>query len=115
LPSLYHALGLLELDHGNSTAARIHFRKGIDIAKASRSLDDDSLPYLMHSLGLLELNENRFEDARGIFTLASSIFPNQSRILLGLANVELKLGNNNDARNYFEKSVIADPYHAQAW
>jgi len=114
--SIYHASGILELQAGNVSVARALFHKGIELSTQSTyPLQEPSLPFLMHSLGTLELNCNRFEEAKKVFTRAISLFPNQTQLLLGLASAQMRLGRFVDARVYFQESVKADPYHAQAW
>lgn len=114
--SIYHALGMLELNCNNISAARLNFHQGIKLSMQSAlSLREHALPFLLHSLGTLELNSNRIDEAKRVFVRALSLFPNQPQLLLGLASSEMKLGRYEEARSFFQDSVKADPLHAQAW
>jgi len=117
--SIYHGYAKLELSSGNVDAARDKLRiglkethlndMGMDSQHRERAL------FLSHTLGMLELNSNRPKEALGVFTDGIARYGNSSQLLLGAALCEVKLGNQERARDLFERSVLNDHKHAQAW
>jgi tetratricopeptide (TPR) repeat protein len=117
--SVYHGYARLELSLGNVKRARRLLQKGRQEIN-SRSLYTDSPTrdracYLMHTLGMLELNSNRPADALEVFEEGLDKCGKSSPLLLGVALCQVKLGNEDEARVYFERAVKCDDRHAQAW
>lgn len=119
--SLYHGYGMLEISSGNIIRAREILYRGLDTVKrnednlSSDKPNRDRAAFLSHTLGMLELNSHRPSDALGIFTDGLERCGNSSQLLLGAALSEMRLGKDEAARRFFERSIIADPKHAQAW
>eukprot|EP00977_Amphora_coffeiformis_P001226 scaffold256_cov159-Amphora_coffeaeformis.AAC.7 len=117
--SVYHGYAKLELSLGNVKRAKLLLKKGL--AKARRQdMGTDSphrerASFLTHTLGMLELNSAEPKEALTIFTDGINRYGNSSQLLLGAALCEAKLGNEAKARSLFERSVVADERHAQAW
>ena len=115
LSSLYHACGILEVRANNPKAAADAYRRGIEIAmKGGRELDP-AVEFLFHSLGMMELEYQRPLEAKKVFTLGTSLFPQQPLLLLGLAIAETKLGGHEQARKLFRSSIDVEVTHAHAW
>jgi tetratricopeptide (TPR) repeat protein len=117
--SLYHGYGKLELTLGNVDAARSILQKGLEQVRA-KELSSDSThreraKFLSHTLGMIELNSKRPAIARDIFQDGVQRCGNSSRLLLGAALSELRLGKEDAARELFERSIMIDRKHAQAW
>jgi tetratricopeptide (TPR) repeat protein len=117
--SIFHGYARLELSCGNVDRARELLVQGREEAQA-QDLGMDSphrerARFLSHTLGMLELNSNRPSDALAVFWDGIERYGNSSRLLLGAALCEVKLGNEGGARVLFEKSVLSDDRHAHAW
>lgn len=117
--SLYHGYGKLELSLGNVDSARSILEKGIEEVRikdlGTDSTHRDRATHLSHTLGLMELNSNRPAVARDIFQEGINRSGNSSQLLLGAALCEMKLGKEDAAGKLFERSVLSDKKHAQAW
>ena len=117
--SVYHGLAMLELSLGNIETARIILKKGLKECRIQDSGMDSSRRkraiFLAQSLGMLELNCKRAAEAKVVFAMGIEQHGNSSQLLLGAALSEAKLGNDNAARNLFERAVSVDRKHAQAW
>lgn len=117
--SVYHGLAMLELSEGNIDYSRTLLRKGLQEVRMHDSGMDNSrrqrAAFLTQSLGTIELNCNRPLEAKKIFESGIEQHGNSTQLLLGAAWSELKLGNDDAARNFFERSVNVDRSHAQAW
>lgn len=117
--SLYHGYGKFELLLGNVETARKILQKGIEVVRMKDMGTDSTLrdraKFLSHTLGLLELNSNRPVMALDIFMDGISRSGNSSQLLLGAALCEMKLGKDDAARMLFERSIMSDKKHAQAW
>lgn len=117
--SLYHGYGKFELSLGNVEIARSILEKGLEEVRmkdlGTDSTHRDRAKFLFHTLGMLELNSNRPAVARDIFQEGINRSGNSSRLLLGAALCEMKLGKENSARALFERSILSDKKHAQAW
>lgn len=117
--SLYHGYGKLELSLGNVDAARSILEKGLEQLRAkdmgSDSTHRERAKFLSHTLGMIELNSNRPVIALEIFKDGIERCGNSSRLLLGAALSEMRLGRDESARILFERSVVSDKKHAQAW
>lgn len=119
LASLYHGYGKFELNCGNIERARSILQKGLrEIRLKNLGTDSthrDRANFLSHTLGMLELNSNRPAIALEIFEDGLTRGGNSSQLLLGAALCEMRLGKDNAARALFERSVLNDKKHAQAW
>ncbi len=117
--SLFHGYGKLELSLGNVDAARSILEKGLEQLRAkdmgSDSTHRERAKFLSHTLGMIELNSNRPVIALAIFKDGIQRCGNSSRLLLGAALSEMRLGKDGAARVLFERSVVSDKRHAQAW
>ena len=71
--------------------------------------------FLEHTLWMLELNSHRLERAKSVFENGIKRHGDSSQLLLGAALCEVRLGNENGARDLFEQAVNADQKHAHAW
>lgn len=117
--SIYHGYAKMELSLGNVDAARDILLEGRRVAQC-HDLGMDSqhrerAMFLSHTLGMLELNSNRPSNALEVFTDGIERYGNSSQLLLGAALCEAKLGKEDRARALFERSVLNDNKHAQAW
>lgn len=117
--SIFHGYASLELACGNIDKARELLVQGREKAQL-QDLGMDSphrerARFLSHTLGMLELNSNHPIDALAVFLDGITRYGNSSRLLLGAALCEVKLGNEVNARTLFEKSVVSDDRHAHAW
>ena len=117
--SVYHGLAMLELSLGNVETARLVLIKGLKEVKINDGMMDNSRrkrsQFLTHTLGMLELNSNRALEAKLVFEAGLDRHGNSSQLLLGAALSDVNLGNEESARNLFERSVHVDRRHAQAW
>lgn len=118
--SIYHGFGMLELSCGNVERARTVLAEGLESARQRDVLSTDSplrdrTRFLSHTLGMLELNSNRPSEALAIFEEGIQRCGNSSRLLLGAALCEMRLGKESAARSLFEQTIAADKKHAQAW
>jgi len=117
--SLYHGYGKLELSLGNVERARAILEEGLELVRAkdmgSDSTHRERAKFLSHTLGMLELNSNRPAIALEIFQEGIQRCGNSSRLLLGAALSEMKMGRDDAARGMLERSVLSDKKHAQAW
>ena len=117
--SIYHGYAKMELSLGNVDAARDTLRKGLKEAQMNDigmdSQHRERAIFLSHTLGMMELNSNRPKGALEVFTDGIDRFGNSSQLLLGAAHCEGKLGRQQKARELFERAVLIDPKHAQAW
>jgi tetratricopeptide (TPR) repeat protein len=117
--SIYHGYARLELSLGNVDRARdllfqgLHEAHRLDIGKDSPHRE--RALFLTHTLGMLELNRNDPSSALDLFLEGIRRYGNSSRLLLGAALCEVKLGNQDKARVLFEQSVLNDEKHSQAW
>jgi tetratricopeptide (TPR) repeat protein len=119
--SIYHGYGMLELSLGNVDEAREILQQGLASVRQNQDLILSDIPhrdrarFLSHTLGMLELNSNRPAAALEIFQEGIERCGNASRLLLGAALSEMRLGKDDAARRLFERSVVADKRHAEAW
>jgi tetratricopeptide (TPR) repeat protein len=117
--SVFHGLAKLELSQGNVDLAREILAEGIRKVEAQQCFMDTSkserATFLAHTLGMLELNSNRAKEGLSAFQDGIDRHGNSSQLLLGAALCEIKLGKEESARKYFERSVDADKEHAQAF
>jgi tetratricopeptide (TPR) repeat protein len=119
--SIYHGYGMLELSLGNVDEAREILQQGLESVRQGQDMILSDIPrrdrarFLSHTLGMLELNSNRPSVALEIFQDGIERCGNTSRLLLGAGLSEMRLGKEDAARKLFERSVIADKRHAEAW
>jgi len=117
--SVYHGYAKMELSLGNIKRAKLLLKKGLLKARRQDMGTDsphrERASFLTHTLGMLELNSAKPQEALAIFTDGINRYGNSSQLLLGAALCEAKLGNEGKARSLFERSVVADERHAQAW
>lgn len=117
--SVFHGLAQLELSAGNVDFARTILEEGLRrVDSQARFMDSsrhDRAIFLVHTLGMIELNTNRPADASMVFKDGIVKYGNCSQLLLGAALSEVKLGNEDKARELFEKAARTDSRHAQAW
>jgi len=117
--SVYHGLGKLYLSLGEIEQAIDVLQKGLDFFEANEFTHvqrNENVAFLAHTLGMIELNiNNNVKRAKSILEQGLKRCRNSSPLLLGVAMCESRVGNEQRARQMFEKSIIADPDHAQAW
>ncbi|KAL7465575.1 hypothetical protein ACHAXS_005966 [Conticribra weissflogii] len=117
--SVYHGLGKLYLSLGEIEQAREVLQKGLDFFEANEVTHVnryENVAFLAHTLGMIELNiNNNVKRAKSILEQGLKRCRNSSPLLLGVAMCESRVGNEQRARHMFEKSIISDPDHAQAW
>ena len=117
--SVYHGYAKLELSLGNVKRAKLLLQKGLTEARRQEVGTDsphrERASFLAHTLGMLELNSAKPVEALEVFMDGINRYGSSSQLLLGAALCEAKLGNEAKARSLFEKSVVADERHAQAW
>jgi tetratricopeptide (TPR) repeat protein len=118
-PSVYHGLAKLHLSLGEVEAARCVLQEGLsnyDCASNSNSRRNDNVAFLAHTLSLIELNcNNNPTGAKAVLDQGLKHRHNSPQLLLAMALCELRLGNEKLARTMFERSLSANPKHAQAW
>jgi tetratricopeptide (TPR) repeat protein len=117
--SIYHGFARLELALGNIESARELLIEGEKKVHRQDSAKDyvhrERALFLTHTLGMLELNRNYPADAFKVFSQGIERYGNSSQLLLGAALCEIMLGHEDSARSFFERSVLSDKNHAQAW
>lgn len=117
--SIYHGFAKVELSVGNVDRARQLLLEGQEIVRRLDGMMDsphrERSLFLTHTLGMLELKSNRPLDALNVFTDGINRYGNSSQLLLGSALCQTKLGRAQTAREFFERSVMNDEKHAQAW
>jgi len=117
--SIYHGYAKLELSLGNVDEARGKLQEGLKEAQLNDfgmdSQHRERAIFLSHTLGMMELNSNRPKQGLEVFTDGIDRFGNSSQLLMGAAQCQVKLGREDLARKLFERSVLVDPKHAQAW
>ena len=64
--------------------------------------------FLEHTLWMLELNSHRLERAKSVFENGIKRHGDSSQLLLGAASCEVRVGNENGAREIFQQAVNAD-------
>ena len=117
--SIYHGYAKMELSQGNVDVARKLLTRGLKQTQRNDvgmdSQHRERALFLSHTLGTLELNSNRPNEALAIFMDGIQRYGNSSQLLLGAALCEVKLGKQASARQLFERAVLSDQKHAQAW
>jgi tetratricopeptide (TPR) repeat protein len=119
MASIYHGYGRFELSLGNVDRAREILMNGKDhvslLNVGTDSPHRERASFLSHTLGMLELNFNRPSNASQIFLDGIERYGNSSQLLLGAALCEVKMGNDKTAQTFFERSIMSDEKHSQAW
>jgi len=122
--SVYHGFAKVELSVGNVQAAKEILVEGLQKVNEQETImmeikhgpsTRDRATFLVHTLGMLELKRNRVVDAKDVFQNGIERYGNSSRLLLGSALCEVRLGKEASARTLFERAVLADKTHAHAW
>lgn len=118
--SVYHGLAKLQLSLGEVENARRTLQQGLQLFKTHDSSifvkKNDNVAFIAHTLAMIELNcNNNAKAAREILDEGLWHCRSSSPLLLGVAQCESRLGNEQNAREMFEKAIKADESHAQAW
>jgi len=122
--SVYHGYAKLELAAANVELARDILVAGLkEVQRQEEGLrmieahqrQRLRATFLVHTLGMLELKRNKVVCAKQVFVDGIDRYGNSSQLLLGAALCDVKLGQQNSARQYFKHSVLADRNHAHAW
>lgn len=76
----------------------------------------ENVAFLAHTLSMIELNvNNNAKLAKSVLEQGLWHCRNSPQLLLAMALCESRMGNENGARDIFERSLRADQRHAQAW
>ena len=124
--SLYHGYGTCLIKAGRIADAKDALKRGIEEGEQTARNRDvvegregggAKVAFLRHTLGMLYLSGNDAVSARKIFTGGSvDVGPRcMSRLKLGEALCEARLGDEDRARELFEVSLSLDDRHAHAW
>lgn len=118
--SVYHGLAKLYLSLGEVEQARSTLQKGLQLFKTHDNVffakRNDNVAFIAHTLGMIELNcNNNAKMAKDVFNQGLWHCRSSSPLLLGVAQCESRLGNEQNARATFERAIKADESHAQAW
>ena len=119
-PSVYHGLAKLHLSLGEVEEARNVLQRGLALFPALENNTlvprNGNVAFLAHTLAMIDLNvNNNAKHAKEVLQQGLWHCRNSPQLLLGMALCESRLGNDNGARDMFEKSLMADQTHAQAW
>lgn len=68
-----------------------------------------------HTLWMLKLNSHRLERAKSVFENRIKRHGDSSQLFLGAASCEVRVRNENGARELFQQAVNADQKYAHAW
>jgi cold shock CspA family protein len=99
-PSDYMAAALVQREKKQMALAREIYRKGLELAPD---------PTLILSYAALERSNNDNEAARDVFRRGLDFFPNHPKLLEDAGVLELKTGNANQAREYFQRALALHP------
>lgn len=118
--SVFHGLAKLQLSLGEVEKARSTLQQGLQLFKSQDSKEfvkrNDNVAFIAHTLAMIELNcNNNAKEAKEILNQGLWHCRSSSPLLLGVAQCESRLGNEQKARKMFEKAIKADESHAQAW
>jgi len=119
-PSVYHGLAKLHLSLGEVEEARNVLQRGLALFPTSENNTlvprNENVAFLAHTLAMIDLNvNNNAKHAKEVLKQGLWHCRNSPQLLLGMALCESRLGNDNGARDMFERSLMADQAHAQAW
>eukprot|EP00986_Skeletonema_menzelii_P004882 scaffold1709_cov151-Skeletonema_menzelii.AAC.5 len=119
-PSVYHGLAKLHLSLGEVEEARNVLQRGLALFPTLENNTlvqrNENVAFLAHTLAMIDLNvNNNAKHAKEVLQQGLWHCRNSPQLLLGMALCESRLGNDNGARDMFEKSLMADQTHAQAW
>jgi tetratricopeptide (TPR) repeat protein len=118
--SVYHGLAKLYLSLGEVEQARSTLQRGLQLFKTHDNdtfvRRNENVAFIAHTLAMIELNcNNNPKAAKDILKQGLWHCRSSSPLLLGVALCESRLGNEQNAREMFEKAIKADESHAQAW
>jgi len=125
--SLYHGHAKLLIKEGKMDEAKNILEVGIkerkeEIAKdvvEGRMVPSRGEAFLRHTLGMLLLKEGEVVKAKKVFEeglLEEGVGgAARSRLELGAALCSVRLGDEEQSRSYFDKSITSDPMHGHAW
>ena len=121
-PSVFHGLAKLHLSLGEVEKARSVLQCGLAMSTSGTSVANayakrnENVAFLAHTLAMIELNvNNNAKQAKKCLEQGLWHCRNSPQLLLAMALCESRMGNENAARDMFEKSLTADQRHAQAW
>jgi tetratricopeptide (TPR) repeat protein len=117
-PSVYHGLAKLHLSLGEIEKARDVLQRALALFEVSDNLVQrkENVAFLAHTLAMIDLNvNNNVKHAKEVLQQGLWHCPKSPQLLLAMALCESRLGNEIGARDMFEKSLMADQTHAQAW
>lgn len=119
-PSVYHGLAKLHISLGEVEEARDVLQRGLALFPRNENNTlvprNENVAFLAHTLAMIDLNvNNNAKHAKEVLQQGLWHCRNSPQLLLGMALCESRLGNDNGARDMFEKSLMADQAHAQAW
>ena len=121
-PSVYHGLAKLHLSLGEVEEARNVLQRGLALFSTSENNSlvpprkNENVAFLAHTLAMIDLNvNNNAKHAKEVLQQGLWHCRNSPQLLLAIALCESRLGNENGARDMFERSLMADQAHAQAW
>ncbi|GMH46294.1 hypothetical protein TrRE_jg754, partial [Triparma retinervis] len=123
--SLYHGHAKLLMEVGENERAKETLLKGIEERREERAKEvvegrrgGQKEAFLRHTLGMLYLKEGSVVKAKKVFEegMGEGVEgKSSSRLELGAALCAVRLGDEELARVYFDKSITSDPLHAHAW
>ncbi|KAL7451764.1 hypothetical protein ACHAWC_003562, partial [Mediolabrus comicus] len=119
-PSVYHGLAKLHLSLGEIEEARDVLQRGLSLFKPVDNNTlvqrNENVAFLAHTLAMIDLNvNNNAKHAKDVVQQGLWHCRNSPQLLLAMALCESRLGNDLGARDNFERSLMADQTHAQAW
>ncbi len=110
----------LHLSLGEVEEARNVLQRGLALFPTSENNTlvprNENVAFLAHTLAMIDLNvNNNVKHAKEVLQQGLWHCRNSPQLLLAMALCESRLGNENGARDMFERSLMADQTHAQAW
>ena len=119
---MYHGLTKLHLSLGEVEEARSILRRGLALFDNKHNDDNynaysrrnENVAFLAHTLAMIELNvNNNAPEAKKALNRGFWHCRNSPQLLLAMGLFESRLGNEEGARDMFERSLTADQRHAQ--
>ncbi|MEO8673114.1 MAG: serine/threonine-protein kinase [Tahibacter sp.] len=106
----YNSLGIVEQEQGNAAAAEENFRKALAIFESAGPESREDLASTQHNLGYAAAHRGDYVAAQRAYAAAltekrllfGDAHPRTLNSLLGIANAEVGLGQNDAARRDFE-------------